>query len=1007
MIRHFKYFSLIIFALLNGRTSSQNEAKKWYFGNNCALDFSTSPPTILAGSAISTWEGCSSIADGSGNLLFYTNGIDVWNKSHVLMANGTGLAGDNSSSQSALIVKQPGSATNYFIFTTDGRSNGLRYSMVDMNLAAGMGSVTVKNVLISPSSTERLCGTKHCNGTDVWVISHDIGNVFRANLVTAAGVNTTGVLSSIGTHMTGMGCMKVSPNGKKLGAANYFPYAFELFDFNTVTGVVSNSLSLPVSLPPYGCEFSPDGTKFYGSLWDAFKGNKLRQWDLCAGTNQAIIASGTSFDANRMGQLQLAPDGKIYQARATFRRMKLGPETSVDVVTGESMLGVIHNPNASAASVNFNNTAQSVSPGLSLLGLPNFVSGFYKTPVAQFTYSDNPATSCLRIYFTSPPLINATCSATSYTINTVKWIFDDPASGAANTSSVLNPDHTYPGTGTYIVRLVLYNSCGGVIDTLKQQVVVGGALVNHPSTFSICSGQSLTLAAAGTSATYSWNTGATSGTIVVTPNVNTTYSLSYTDSFGCLRRSVMTVTVNPLPVISVWKQDTICESHVAFLKVSGGVTYSWSTGATNSTINVTPTVTTVYTVTGTSNNGCSVQKLAKVVVNSSPLPVIMGNTLVCAGSIATASVVEYGNAKYSWNTGMTGPTFTVIPNQERYIFSVTAKYANGCSRFQRIRYNIKQLPVITIAGDPTVCAGSVVTRTATGARTYTWSNGVTTNPAKFTLDENTTFTVTGADSNNCVSTGTVSIDVLPSPQITVSPNTSICEGEKISLSARGGHEYTWTPFQSIKEITNNTIVVSPTISTIYTVAVSNYSINNCVSTRTVEVLLKPLPTVWAGPDTIFNQYNPMYLTAKGSGIITWISGENIACPDCRRTQIFPVKKACYVAQALNEYGCSATDEVCIDLEAEFAVYIPNSFTPDGDGLNDEFFIKGFGISKVTLKIYDRWGEKIYSSGEQDQAWDGSFRGVPCRAGIYNWVVEYSLPNGRRVQKAGHVNLLTR
>src|SRR6185436_19101439 len=135
--------------------------------------------------------------------------------------------------------------------------------------------------------------------------------------------------------------------------------------------------------------------------------------------------------------------------------------------------------------------------------------------------------------------------------------------------------HVFTTIGTYNVRLFLYNTCGGTIDILQQQVFVGGALTNNVSDFSICTGKSLTLTAAG-STSYSWSTGATTNSIVVSPTVNTTYSLSYTDSFGCLRKSAQTITVNPLPTVTVSGNYTVCETVVLTIKAGGAVTYSWN-----------------------------------------------------------------------------------------------------------------------------------------------------------------------------------------------------------------------------------------------------------------------------------------------------------------------------------------------------------------------------------------------------------------------------------------------
>src|SRR4051812_2901458 len=135
---------------------AQNEAVNWYFGDNAGLNFSTTPPTVLTNGALVTSEGCASISGPSGNLLFYTDGSTVWNASHVPMANGTGLLGDASSTQAALIVRQPGSTILYHIFTLgSGGTSTLSFSTVDMSLASGSGSVIVKNVLLAGNMTEK------------------------------------------------------------------------------------------------------------------------------------------------------------------------------------------------------------------------------------------------------------------------------------------------------------------------------------------------------------------------------------------------------------------------------------------------------------------------------------------------------------------------------------------------------------------------------------------------------------------------------------------------------------------------------------------------------------------------------------------------------------------------------------------------------------------------------------------------------------------------------------
>ena len=192
-------FIIVILTLYCFFAEGQNERKKWYFGSYAALDFMSNPPSSLSNSAMWSGEGCASVADAGGSLLFYTDGRTIWNQTHQPMANGTNLNGHNSTTQSSLIVKKPGSTNKYFVFTLDQLGSDLYYSEVDMLLANGMGSVTAKNVLLVQTQTERLAGTIHCNGTDVWVLSHSYGNSdFNAFLVTNNGINANPIVSTIG-----------------------------------------------------------------------------------------------------------------------------------------------------------------------------------------------------------------------------------------------------------------------------------------------------------------------------------------------------------------------------------------------------------------------------------------------------------------------------------------------------------------------------------------------------------------------------------------------------------------------------------------------------------------------------------------------------------------------------------------------------------------------------------------------------------------------------------------
>ena len=185
--------------------------------------------------------------------MFYTDGITVWNSNHVAMPNGTGLNGGISSTQSALIVPQPQTPNIYYVFTTAEAqgAQGVCYSIVDMTLQGGLGDVTTKNVQLYTPSAEKVCATKHNNGIDYWILSHELGtNNFVAYLLTSAGVSAVPVISPCGTVHTitsgvEIGYMKFSCDGRQVASAIRYLFSFELDSFNATTGVVSAPVSFP------------------------------------------------------------------------------------------------------------------------------------------------------------------------------------------------------------------------------------------------------------------------------------------------------------------------------------------------------------------------------------------------------------------------------------------------------------------------------------------------------------------------------------------------------------------------------------------------------------------------------------------------------------------------------------------------------------------------------------------------------------------------------------------
>ena len=362
-----------LFALSTTNLNAQKQTNIWYFGLRAGLDFNSGTPTPLTNSLMATNEGCASIADNTGNLLFYTNGVYVWNREHQQMPGGFGLMGHRSSSQSAIIVPKPGDQKLYYIFTTDLQSQayGMRYSVVDITKSSNTGDVVEKNVFLTSPITEKITAVQHQNGRDFWVIAHKWdSDAFVSFLITPRGVSKFPVISRIGSVHKGkskgaIGCMKASPDGRKIAVAIWRDInRFEVFDFNNNTGGLTNRLHLEPYPEAYGVEFSPDGSKLYGTTNGIGKAKpQLWQFNLRAGSNVAIASSAVLISTetkHKIGALQLGPDGRIYLAKEN-----------------DNFLGVIQNPNAPGWSCRYLDQGMSLGTRQSKLGLPNFVQSYF------------------------------------------------------------------------------------------------------------------------------------------------------------------------------------------------------------------------------------------------------------------------------------------------------------------------------------------------------------------------------------------------------------------------------------------------------------------------------------------------------------------------------------------------------------------------------------------------------------------------------------------------------
>lgn len=442
-----RYTIGLLLLLLVTQVYGQREAANWYFGAFAGLDFNSGTPVPLLDGAIDTIEGCETMSDSDGNLLFYTDGEFVWNRNHQVMPNGSGLLGNFSSTQAAIAIPRPGSDNIYYLFTTDvamayingGTGNGFNYSVVDMNRNGGLGDVILKNQPLLPQASENVTSVIDRNGIDYWVITHHMDS-FYAFKVTAGGVGVTPRVSTVGPDIQGFenirGAIKVSPNGDKLAIAHTildpgFDGQFLLYDFDNDSGVVSNPLLLGDDLVFNGVEFSANSSKLYVTGKRPIAGGlstdniQVLQYDLRA---PDIVASRfvindfeNGFLGFLPGALQIAMDRKIYHSL---------PETS---------LSVINSPNSRGLNADYRRFSVDLGGRVAKFGLPAFTQSFFETIILIENLCFGDTTT-----FTLD---------TEDAINSISWNFGDPASGANNTSNLLEPTHVFTAPGQYTVTL--------------------------------------------------------------------------------------------------------------------------------------------------------------------------------------------------------------------------------------------------------------------------------------------------------------------------------------------------------------------------------------------------------------------------------------------------------------------------------------------------------------------------------------------------------------------------
>lgn len=580
-----------------------NSESTWYFSHHNDLNFSSGTPVnnnILTVEHFFT-ESCAIQSSPSGNVLFYTNGKDIWNSSHIKINPNNILLGNYSSKRGVLIVQNPSNNSQYYIFTMDTETqNGFRYSIVNVN----ENTVTLSSIINQPVpfpsgfqvgngnaaiGGEGISAIQNCNGYWIFCILKKGANHYIVTYsLTANGINYTSEYLHPATMGNYVSSIEISPNGNKLVCSGSSTKAY-LYDFDKFSGILSNpkDLEIPGS---YGVSFSPDSNLLYlNNYINIFQYNVNT-----SNITETKVNIGSVSNSYTIGDFQKGPDKKIY--------INLLPSNK---------LAVIHKPNNIATESSPNNclfTPNGPIVGNNVLfGLPNMINA--KLASTYNNTISHSANGCLTYKF------NANVCA-----QTFSWNFDDTASGANNTSTLANPSHTFSSPGTYTITLI----SGG--NTITKTITVGMASVNILGSTSACSTNSnatnnFVVLEEGQRAQWSITSGAgsinglnnQSNVLINWTSLPGTISVTVTDVNGCSSTVTKTITANCNPT-------TTCDSDLVL--------------NTTETANTTHQVSNTITLNGnyTINSGVNINLKAGNTIVFKP------NSVVKSGAIMLAKI---------------------------------------------------------------------------------------------------------------------------------------------------------------------------------------------------------------------------------------------------------------------------------------------------------------------------------------------------------------------------------
>jgi len=601
--------------------------------------------------------------------------------------------------------------------------------------------------------------------------------------------------------------------------------------------------------------------------------------------------------------------------------------------------------------------------------------GCTSTPSAPFSNAPSTPVPVPTVTTTQP-----TCSADgSSTINNYNAAFTytfnptGPTAGAGGAISGMTPGTSYT---------VVASDAGGCSSTPSSSFSNGAqfppATATINGSLSYCTGGNTTLTASG-GVSYAWSNGPTTAAVTVTQG---SYTVTVTDGNGCTASANATVTETTSLTVNITGALTYCPGGSTTITANGGTSFSWSNGSTTDSITITAGT---YSVTASDVTGCTGTASATVTEFTSPVISITGNLNYCPG--ANTILTATGGASYTWSNGATTDTVTVTQGN----YTVTGTDANGCTATAAATVTENAPPTVTFTGSTNYCTGGNTTITASGGDTYLWSNGETTATVILTQG---TYDVTVTDAIGCTNTDTITITELPNPvaDFSVSPD---CAGQPIPFtnnSSPSTSNYVW-------DFGNGSTSTAPSPAESFSQG-GNYTITLIVTdggcadtaTQTLEVYDQPIAAFTALPLRAVKDEDTVAFTntSTGADLYSWDFGDGGTSNDVEPTHIYSEDGFYTVTLiAANQQGCidTATRTNYIEVYDKPILWVPNAFSPNGDGENDVFYVYGSGYKEMYLTIFDRWGTQMFYSENLLGGWTGSFDGKVAEQGVYVYYIK--------------------